>query len=382
MRIKLLPIAEIISLRRPTFRKKLYINLCENGFVNHGASMFLDSSADMKEKSAIWELYFSILKPYVPYTAGEIIELGGKRYRSEPLAYRFNRFCYDDLLSRNLNSEAGQFSNHISFNSSSTDAAYRKYCSLLEDVKLGKVFQLFPLSKIKLLNSAGKKAVTEYLQKVLSLHGKHSISNILPVKFVYDDVTIEGKLSKRIAKYIFQNYGVRLTDGELASLGQICSEAFHANKLSSHYAGLRDIDWNHGDYGDGGSCFWGSNSGHKDYWKKMGAKGFVLHENATLVSGIARALVIPVKRFEPMKLWFMTNVYTKSGNMKISLQNMAQIYRDVAQTHYPNKKLEIRQVNAGTHYSISIYNNGSTGFLIGEPEAISQQISSKGSVDS
>lgn len=73
----------------------------------------------------------------------------------------------------------------------------------------------------------------------------------------WSPVTKEGKLSKRLVKALEKRLDVKLAGGTVSKIGDII--AAHVVKDGVHFDITDTFDWNAGDFGDSGSCFWGTN---------------------------------------------------------------------------------------------------------------------------
>lgn len=85
--------------------------------------------------------------------------------------------------------------------------------------------------------------------------------------WVYNDTSpaskekrYKGKFAKRAGKFVHDETGSKMTDAQRATLGKLArdnaaSDAFYRYEVTGCF------DWNAGDFGDYGSCFWDGNSG-------------------------------------------------------------------------------------------------------------------------
>lgn len=64
-----------------------------------------------------------------------------------------------------------------------------------------------------------------------------------------------GSLAKRIRNYLFSTYNYKASDALAQEIGEI---AAHAKNLTFDVDLTHDFSWRSGDFGDGGSCMWGS----------------------------------------------------------------------------------------------------------------------------
>jgi hypothetical protein len=127
----------------------------------------------------------------------------------------------------------------------------------------------------------------------------------LPKDFEPTWTTKRGTLPKRITAHCYKVNKVKLSPEQVSELGNIARR--HTSLAETYILDFtRLFDWNAGDFGDSGSCFWGSNSGarlmlveHGAYairaykWKNLAPNpakaGLLEYEN---VRGFARAWVV------------------------------------------------------------------------------------------
>src|SRR5689334_15785896 len=64
-----------------------------------------------------------------------------------------------------------------------------------------------------------------------------------------------GKLVTRISRYMKREYNLTLSESQLASVGTWIER--HSGSEGYNVRFTQEFDWNDGDYGDRGSCFWG-----------------------------------------------------------------------------------------------------------------------------
>src|SRR4029450_13317044 len=82
----------------------------------------------------------------------------------------------------------------------------------------------------------------------------------LPDDFIWKWTTNRGSLPKRIQSYYYKEHGKKLDSvliGEIGNQGK--RHASVATTLVLDFT--KELDWRDGDFGDGGSCFWGKKTG-------------------------------------------------------------------------------------------------------------------------
>lgn len=123
-------------------------------------------------------------------------------------------------------------------------------------------------------------------------------------------LTKEGKLPKRIAKSLHENYSIKLDNDTISNFGELLRR--QVQKDSTHYIDLTTtFDWQSGDFGDEGSCFWTYNEGAKQMIYDAG--GFAIREftDDTYTIGIARCWCIPEGN-----VYYIFNCYPKSMRLE------------------------------------------------------------------
>lgn len=105
-----------------------------------------------------------------------------------------------------------------------------------------------------------------------------------------------GSFTKRFSKFQHQVAGINMPTEAISQVGNIFSK--HSSGGGKHFLDFtKKINWTDGDFGDGGSCFWGCRSGAKDLLMDNGAYAVRLYrQNAYYDSkfdGIGRAFLLP-----------------------------------------------------------------------------------------
>jgi len=100
-----------------------------------------------------------------------------------------------------------------------------------------------------------------------------------------------GKLPKRIAKHLHDVYDVNLTQEEKSKIGNWLSDE-SARDTEEFEFDITDIfDWQDGDFGDSGSCFWAENSHHRAGLEINGGLAIRFYDG---YKGFARAWLWPL----------------------------------------------------------------------------------------
>lgn len=113
----------------------------------------------------------------------------------------------------------------------------------------------------------------------------------LPESFEWVWLTAQGAFPKRVARYYYQAQRVKLPDSVKAEVGNL-ARRYSESEVSYTFELVNRVDWRAGDFGDSGSCYWGSNSEARN----------ILHDNAALAirfyngeQGIGRAWIATIE---------------------------------------------------------------------------------------
>jgi len=110
--------------------------------------------------------------------------------------------------------------------------------------------------------------------------------------FDFDLDKSKGKITKRIKKHVFKTWEHKLTDSQISNIGNNIN-----NNLiipDSYYYDFNDnFNWQDGDFGDSGSCFWDGRENAKDMIQSE--SGFALRLYDTDRNGIGRIWIIPIE---------------------------------------------------------------------------------------
>ena len=164
--------------------------------------------------------------------------------------------------------------------------------------------------------------------------------------------TRDGKFPKRVAKYLHRQ-GIKAAPEIVSEIGNIASR--HVAQQSEYWIDFTDtIDWRAGDFGDAGSCYWGTNAAARDMLMENGAyavRFYVPHEN-----GIGRAWLAPYG-----DAWILFNAYGP-----YDLMTIARVLSHVFGVSYQRVRLTNQVSETGM-----LYINGGKGIAFGAtPELV------------
>ena len=105
-----------------------------------------------------------------------------------------------------------------------------------------------------------------------------------------------GSFCKRVAKYCYQEFKIKLTSNQLGELGSIMSH--HTNKNNKYILEYtQDLNWEAGDFGDEGSCFWSCHKSARRTLEEYGAYAIRFYDVKNSNRGIARAWICQQKNY-------------------------------------------------------------------------------------
>lgn len=162
-----------------------------------------------------------------------------------------------------------------------------------------------------------------------------------------------GTMAKRVRNYYRREHGIRCPDGFIEDVGNIAR--LHSSYNSTYTFEFVDtFNWRSGDFGDQGSCFWGSNSGAREMLKENGALAIRFYEDG---KGIARAWVVELQT----SLFVVFNGY---GFVQPTLTITRVLAQHLSAT-YKRIPLTNNGYDGGT-----LWINGGIGYLVGSVEAL------------
>lgn len=141
----------------------------------------------------------------------------------------------------------------------------------------------------------------------VSSYGISQIAEYIDKQYAFDlqrDSQVEWrwmhqdrKLTTRIKKYMFDEYGIRLTPKDLETIGNFASQNY-LPKTKLWYDITDKLGWQAGDFGDYGSCYWTSRVGAKEMLYEHGALAMRLwkpiYGQEDQFEGYARAWLYPI----------------------------------------------------------------------------------------
>jgi hypothetical protein len=163
-----------------------------------------------------------------------------------------------------------------------------------------------------------------------------------------------GTFPKRISKYYHKEFGIKCPEKFLAEIGNVARQHTEDN-LTYSFDFTDRLNWNAGDFGDSGSCYWGSNWDARDTLEAHGGMAIRFYESADSDKGIARAWLMNIG--EALYIifngyGFSTLVIARAFSMFLNLS-----YKKILLSNYDNT-------------SGLIYINNDSGYIIGSADEI------------
>lgn len=153
-----------------------------------------------------------------------------------------------------------------------------------------------------------------------------------------------GTMPKRVSSYYWKKHGVKCPEQFLAQLGNI-ARAHSDESRTYHFEFVSRINWEAGDFGDDGSCFWGGHAGAKVMIEENGGMAIRFYDDAG--DGYARAWVVEIE----VDFLIVFNGYglTTLQIARVLAQFMGLSYQLIHLTNHPGHELYI---NSGKGYAV------------------------------
>lgn len=166
-----------------------------------------------------------------------------------------------------------------------------------------------------------------------------------------------GTLPKRIRSYYYKAHGIKCPDSFIEQIGNIARQhtAAEARYL---FEIVNEFNWEAGDFGDYGSCYWGGNAGAREMLVENGGLAICFFTDSG--AGYARAWLVEVDD----DLFIIFNGYGFGRGVNATL-TIARVFSTFTTLSY--KKISLDNRTGST-----LYINGDIGYIIGTPENIAQ----------
>lgn len=181
----------------------------------------------------------------------------------------------------------------------------------------------------------------------------------LPEDF-WEWATKRGTFPKRLAKWLKGEHGIKVSSDFLGKVGDIAGSCAN-HKSQYRYDVNWLLDWQDGEFGDAGSCFWGGRSGARSMLRENGAFAFRLYDESG--NGYARCWVWEAKDWAEEEKQGPFVVFNGYGETTL---RFARIISVVAGGTY--KKINI--ANMGSYEGELWINGGGTGYVVGSSKQV------------
>lgn len=164
-----------------------------------------------------------------------------------------------------------------------------------------------------------------------------------------------GTFPKRVAQFYFKNYQVKLPWTFMSELGNIARQ-HSAFDLTYEFEFVNRINWEAGEFGDSGSCYWGSNEGALEMLEGNGALAVRFYDEDG--DGIARAWVVEIDG----DVLIIFNGYGFAGD---PTRVIARVIAEFVNGTYR----QIRLTNDSTASGV-LWINGASGYAVGPADEV------------
>jgi len=158
--------------------------------------------------------------------------------------------------------------------------------------------------------------------------------------WVYTDGKYRGKLPNRVAAWIKSYYGLKLTSEQRSMLGNIARK--HLCTKDCYTVDFTDeFDWEAGDFGDLGSCFWDANAAAREVMEENGVLAIRFYDEDG--KGFGRAWLYELST----NAWVLFNAYGPECAEAAFVFSM-QMDKDTGET-WTYKELDYLTVDGISH---------------------------------
>lgn len=165
-----------------------------------------------------------------------------------------------------------------------------------------------------------------------------------------------GTIPKRIGKIFHKTASISLSPDTLAEIGNIANK-YLVKKTTYLFDFTKSLNWRNGDFGDGGSCFWGQRSNARTMISASGGGAFRFFNSSNPEQGTGRLWAVPHEGN-----WVLFNFYGRG--------NLLEKVRVIATW----SGLSYRYINLSNHGRSTgvLWINGESGYILGTEEAINR----------
>jgi hypothetical protein len=150
-----------------------------------------------------------------------------------------------------------------------------------------------------LINASFEK---RYLPGVYEAISKYMADNNVYVQeegsidtFKFEDIG-GARPTRQLSQYLYEKYKIHLAEQHISWVGNIV-DRYTLYRESIIFSITNSFDWDSGDFGDSGSCFWGDCEDHKELLEASGGMAFRIHDPdcPRLSEGLGRCWLYPTR---------------------------------------------------------------------------------------
>jgi hypothetical protein len=165
---------------------------------------------------------------------------------------------------------------------------------------------------------------------------------------------LTGTFPRRAARHYYRELGIRCPQTFLQELGNL-ARRHSSERVTYNFEFVDSFDWEAGDFGDSGSCYWGGHSGARLMLANNNALAVCFFDDSD--KGIARAWFVPVD-----ESYIIFNGYGFSGDATLTITRVISSFLGLSYKH-------INLSNNGSDTQ-TLYINSGMGYVLGQPNKI------------
>lgn len=169
-----------------------------------------------------------------------------------------------------------------------------------------------------------------------------SVENPILVQFPYVALAFDidwtadkskGSLAKRVAKTFYENTKIPLNDKTIGIIGSIAKTTTVEGTYCFDF--VDSIEWDHGDFGDAGSCLWSD--------RKDGRLALAYSENFMAIRFFKKIIEDEFSRARDIRIWYRELNVSKSQTSGYAGISRAWIFmKDIEHQRTDNKKFKTK----------------------------------------
>lgn len=167
--------------------------------------------------------------------------------------------------------------------------------------------------------------------------------------------TYVGTFPKRVSKFYFQTDNINVPNDFLQEIGNLARQHSEENTVY-HFEVVDNLNWNSGDFGDSGSCFWGSRNIARAIMRDNGGMAVRFYDDDD--KGIARAWLAAIES----GVYIVFNGYGFKANPTLQIARVLALFTGVSY-----KKIPLS--NHGATIS-TVWINSSIGYVIASADKL------------